>query len=331
MNDDDPRTVACAECQSAMPAPASGPVLCSSCYLDAPKKVRGKMQNALLESAIAEILTPKSPASPNVPNRRPDIGRKTGGAPRRRGSRWGSLDPEQADLVVEAIELRRTGLTIRGVAAAMGRPRATVHTWIQRGLRMTIADAVDALRADETALLAELSVTVRLGLVEPKRVDGRIVKDPQSCLAVRDWSVANQAVKLGLGVLERKEKLYGMASVPVDVVVDESLGSDAEQAAGVTAVGNQFAEFDRRLERQEDAKLAAAQKRVRGEHELARRTRRNKDRAAAAVFEPPEVTASYTEDVPVPVAPVAPPVDAQAVRDAAERRQMNAAIRRRAF
>ncbi len=332
----DPMTVACSGCQAAMPEPASGPVLCPSCYMDAPKKVKVKMQNATLEQAIAELMAPPKPPEPAVV---PDLVRDASSSParstNRNAVRGRNLEPARADRIVEAIGLRRQGLGYREIGAAMGTSKTTAKRDVQRGLDMTVANAADALRADEGEQLAKLWVVAEQAMIEPQRVDGRVVTDPASGLAVRNWKVAESGMRLALQVVDRTAlKLYGPRIPP-----GTGLGSDAERAVGVAAVGTPYAEFDRRLERQEDAELAAAQKRVRGEHELARRTRRNKDKADAAVFEPPVVTASYTEDapvadVPVPAAPVAPPkppVDAQAVRDAAERRQMNAAIRRRAF
>ncbi len=321
----DPMTVACTECQTAMPQPASGPVLCGDCYMDSSRKVKVKMQNSLLESAIAEILAQKSPEPAVVP----DLVRDAGSGPtlstNRNAVRGRNLEPARADRIVEAINLRRQGLGYREIGAAMGTSKTTAKRDVQRGLDMTIADSVDLLRAEEGSRLAKLWVVAELAMVEPQRVDGRIVKDPQSGLAVRNWPVAESGMRLGLQVVDRTANLYGLVRLTATAVVpDVGLGSDAEQAVGVTAVGNQFAEFDRRLGRQEDAKLAAAQKRVKGEHELARRTQRDKDKAAADVFEPPAADVA-------PVATPEPGVDAQGVLDAGERRQMIAALARRAF
>lgn len=69
-----------------------------------------------------------------------------------------------ADEIAECMRLKREGMTLRQIAAALGLSKDTVARRIDAGIAATVSTSVDALRVSETARLEALSKALASGV-----------------------------------------------------------------------------------------------------------------------------------------------------------------------
>ena len=100
-----------------------------------------------------------------------------------------SLEPDECDREIKAIELRREGYTYEQIANMMNfSSRSTAWKIIKRGLERSVVESVDELR-----------------LLESQRLDALQYAIWDKCMA-GDLKAINAAIR----IMERRSKLFGL-------------------------------------------------------------------------------------------------------------------------
>lgn len=121
----------------------------------------------------------------------------------------------QADRDRQVVDLKRTGLTFREIAAQLGLSLGTVHKSFNRGLTRVVEPAVTEYRAEHVARLATLREVVEDVINRRHLVvsDGRIVRDGAD-LPLEDDGVVLAAADRLLKIDEAERRLLGLDAKP---------------------------------------------------------------------------------------------------------------------
>lgn len=137
-----------------------------------------------------------------------------------------SLDPKSADTTARALELKAKNYTYREIAAELGIAVSSAYEAVQRGLRRTVAPAVEAYRDEEADRLEQLRrEALELLLTEKFEVSAGRVTDQE------DLGHKIAALQMLLKISESTRKLHGLdsaAKVTVDGGVRYVFGNDVD-------------------------------------------------------------------------------------------------------
>jgi hypothetical protein len=141
-------------------------------------------------------------------------------------------EPEQVERDARAVELRRSGLNYRQIAAQLTVAVSTAHDMVRRGLTDTVAESNDEVRQLELVRLDHL-YRAALGVLGKRHLivsNGRVALHPETGEALLDSGPILQAMDRLIKIMDRRAKLLGLdAPTRVEMITLGAIEAEIER------------------------------------------------------------------------------------------------------